>query len=132
MNAIMRERLTYSALTLTFILIALITPHSGLTPFEFTRLALAVFGLSWLVTSSKVFWYKDLFTQTHVDQTGSYTLPRSIGLRGAIGELLLCPVCAGAWVTLGLLWLYSSHLGQVIITVGSMMALIRVMVQWVR
>ena len=104
MNAIVRERLTYSALSLLFLTLIWFCPFTQVDLFSLTLLALATFRLGRMVSNDKIFWYRYSFTQEFIDNSGSYTMPSGVGVRGAIGELILCPICTGTWVALGLIY----------------------------
>jgi hypothetical protein len=106
MNAIMRERLTYLALTLTFIAIIICVNPPRIQPYTFILLILAVFRLGRLIAFDKVFaWYRSPFVETVLDDSGAgmTTQPRGLGPRRVIGELVSCPICAGTWAALGLI-----------------------------
>ena len=47
---------------------------------------------------------REPFTATVPDESGAdeTTVARGRGVRGAIGELLSCPICVGTWAALGL------------------------------
>lgn len=104
-------KLTYFALSLTFFiaLSALVYFFDvvELEPFSFLLLALAVLRLGRLVAFDKVFnAYREPFTQVVIDDSGAgeTVIPRGTGVKRVIGELLTCPICAGTWVALMLLY----------------------------
>src|SRR5262249_21351469 len=64
----------------------------------------ATFALSKLVAHEKVeAWLRAPFVEEDVEQ--GERRPRGQGLRYAVGELLTCSRCAGAWSALGLVGL---------------------------
>ena len=66
---------------------------------EIPALALATFALSKLITKEKVeTWVREPF----VEETPHGRRPKGRGLRYAVGELLTCTRCVGAWSSLGL------------------------------
>lgn len=67
---------------------------------ELIPLAAATFALSKLLVHEKVeTWLRRPFAEEH----GDGTRPRGRGLRYAVGELLTCTRCAGAWSALALI-----------------------------
>jgi hypothetical protein len=70
---------------------------------ELATLAAATFTLARLLVDEKVeTWLRDPFV--HRDPSGEER-PRGHGLRYAVGELLTCTRCAGAWGALGVVGL---------------------------
>jgi hypothetical protein len=66
---------------------------------EIPSLALATFALSKLVAKEKVeTWVREPF----VEETPQGRRPKGTRLRYAVGELLSCTRCVGAWSSLGL------------------------------
>jgi hypothetical protein len=66
---------------------------------EIPALALATFALSKLIAKEKVEnWMREPF----VEETSQGRRPKGTGMRYAIGELLSCTRCVGAWSSLGL------------------------------
>ena len=71
-------------------------------PAELVPLVLATFALSKLVAKEKVeTWVRQPF----VEETAEGKQPKGDGLRYAVGELLSCTRCLGAWSGLGLVGL---------------------------
>jgi hypothetical protein len=76
-----------------------------LHPADVAAIGAATFKLSRVITKSRVTSFaRAPFTELHegvghgeVDET-----PRGSGLRGAIGELVVCPYCIGLWIGAGL------------------------------
>jgi hypothetical protein len=91
---------TYGALLATVVLAA---RHRGDDPVraeELPALGLAAFALSKLVAKEKVeTWVREPFVDEPTRQ------PKGAGLRYAVGELLTCTRCLGAWSSLGLVGL---------------------------
>ena len=66
---------------------------------EIPALGLATFALSKLIAKEKVeTWMREPF----VEETPEGRRPKGTGMRYAIGELLSCTRCVGAWTSLGL------------------------------
>jgi Protein of unknown function (DUF1360) len=66
---------------------------------EIPALGLATFALSKLIAKEKVeTWVREPF----VEETPHGRRPKGSGLRYAVGELLTCTRCVGAWSSLGL------------------------------
>jgi hypothetical protein len=66
---------------------------------EIPALGLATFALSKLIAKEKVeTWMREPF----VEETPQGRRPKGTGMRYAIGELLSCTRCVGAWSSLGL------------------------------
>jgi hypothetical protein len=78
----------------------------ALAPDELPALALATFALSKLIAKEKVeTWVREPF----VEETPQGRRPKGTGLRYAVGELLSCTRCVGAWSSLGLVALRVSR-----------------------
>ena len=78
-----------------------------LRPFEVVQLAFASYRLGRMVAYDKVFeTYRQPFAKTIADPSGAgdTTAPRGTGARQAIGELITCPICAGTWISAGLVY----------------------------
>jgi hypothetical protein len=76
-------------------------------PFELVQLGFATYRLGRLFSYDKVAEpYRTPFTQTVPDPSGAgmTVVSRGTGFRGAIGDLLACPVCTGTWVAAGLVY----------------------------
>lgn len=134
MNAIVRERLTYSVLSLLFLILIWFCPFSKVDLFSLALLALATFRLSRMVSTDKIFWYRYSFIQEFVNNSGSYTMPSGIGVRGAIGELILCPICTGTWVALGLYYglVYLPVFTNILILVMAIAGLVEIAVKVIK
>jgi hypothetical protein len=73
---------------------------------EIPALGLATFALSKLIAKEKVeTWMREPF----VEETPHGRRPKGTGMRYAIGELLSCTRCVGAWSSLALVGLRVSH-----------------------
>lgn len=113
-NAARQQRLTYSALTGTFM--ALFAAFHVLTrrrdqgaggkkdldPFDLTLVGLSSYRLGRMVSYDRVMAaYRAPFTETVPDPTGAGETvdPRGVGWRRALGELISCPICAGTWIS---------------------------------
>jgi hypothetical protein len=69
---------------------------------ELIPIAAATFALSKVIAREKIgSWMREPF----VDQDGGERRPAGRGLRRAVGELLTCTRCVGAWSALGLVGL---------------------------
>jgi len=71
----------------------------------------STFRLGRLVAFDKIFDpLRAPFTVTKLDETGAGQTvePRGQGAQRAIGELISCPICAGTWISAGLV--YALHL----------------------
>jgi len=81
-----------------------------LTPFLWVLLALAASlggaGVAYLAIGEWIRWPLVKVVQ-HSSGTGEDTEPKYEGWRQAPGILLSCPICAGAWVAMGLFAIYS-------------------------
>lgn len=76
-------------------------------PFELVQLGFATYRLGRLFSYDKVVEpYREPFTRTVPDPSGAgmTVVSRERGFRGAIGDLLACPVCTGTWVAAGLVY----------------------------
>ena len=83
---------------------------------EVPILAAATFALSKLIVHEKVeTWLREPF----VEERGDAKQPKGRRLRYAVGELLTCTRCTGAWSALGLvaLRLYAPETGRMVATV---------------
>ena len=70
---------------------------------EILPLGVAAFALSKLIAKEKVdAWVREPFVE---ELPGGDRRPRGEGLRYAVGELLTCTRCVGAWTSLGLVGL---------------------------
>ena len=134
MNAIVRERLTYSVLSLLFLILIWFCPFTQVDLFSLTLLALATLRMARMVSNDKIFWYRYSFTQEFVDNSGSYTMPSGVGVKGAIGELILCPICTGTWVALGLLYglVYLPAFTDVLIVIMAIAGLVEIAVKVIK
>ena len=68
---------------------------------EIVPLGVATFALSKVVAREKIgTWLREPFVEEDAEhRPGS---PRGHGIRHAVGELMTCPRCVGAWAALGL------------------------------
>jgi hypothetical protein len=74
-----------------------------IAPAEVPALAAATFTLSKLIVHEKVeTWLREPFVEEH---SGGRRRPRGRRLRYAVGELLTCTRCTGAWTALALVGL---------------------------
>jgi hypothetical protein len=76
-------------------------------PFDLVQLALASYRLGRMVSYDKVFEpYRAPFTRTVPDPSGEgmTVVSKGSGRRQAIGELIACPICAGTWISAGLVY----------------------------
>lgn len=88
---------------------------------EYVPLATATFALSKLLVHEKVeTWVRQPF----VEETADGKRPKGRGLRYAVGELLSCTRCSGAWSALALVSLrtHSPELAKTVTTVLSVSA----------
>lgn len=68
---------------------------------EILPLGVATFALSKVVAREKIgTWMREPFVEEDPDHRPGP--PRGHGLRHAVGELMTCPRCVGAWAALGL------------------------------
>ncbi|HWM11689.1 MAG TPA: DUF1360 domain-containing protein [Solirubrobacteraceae bacterium] len=83
---------------------------------EVPVLAAATFALSKLIVHEKV---ETWIRQPFVDERGGRKRPKGRRLRYAVGELLTCTRCTGAWTALALVALrqHSPRAGQTVATV---------------
>jgi len=73
---------------------------------EIPALGLATFALAKLISKEKVeSWVREPF----VEETPHGRRPKGTGMRYAVGELLTCTRCVGAWSSLALVGLRVSH-----------------------
>jgi hypothetical protein len=112
-HAILEERLTYSALSSTFL--ATFTLFSYLTrrkrtelkPFDLILLGLSSFRLGRMVSYDLVMEsIRAPFTETLPDPTGAGETvePKGTGWRRAMGNMLCCPICVGTWIAAALVY----------------------------
>src|SRR4051794_32115561 len=88
---------TYGALLGTVVLAARDRGEARIEPSELLTLGVATFALSKLIAKEKAeTWMREPF----VDE--STRRPKGRRLRYAVGELLTCTRCVGAWTSLGL------------------------------
>lgn len=98
------ERSDYFALSGTYGTLLALTAASGrsrapISTSELVPLSAAAFALSKLIVHEKVeSWLRAPF----VDETANGRRPKGRGLRYAVGELLSCTRCTGAWSALAL------------------------------
>jgi Protein of unknown function (DUF1360) len=115
------EAVDYAALTTAYgaLLGATALSARGREPLprgEVPLLAAATFALSKLIVHEKVeSWIREPF----VDERASGRRPKGRRLRYAVGELLTCTRCTGAWTALGLmaLRLHAPQTGRTVTTV---------------
>jgi hypothetical protein len=84
---------------------------------ELVPLSVATFALAKLVAHEKVeTWLREPFV---AEQPGGERRPKGRGLRYAVGELMTCSRCLGAWSALGLVGLRtaSPDMGRTVIAV---------------
>jgi hypothetical protein len=87
-----------------------------IAPSEYLPLATATFALSKLLVHEKVeTWVRQPF----VEETEDGKRPKGRGLRYAVGELLTCTRCSGAWSALALVSLrsHSPEIARTVTTV---------------
>ena len=85
---------------------------------EILPLALATFALSKVVAREKIgTWMREPFVEQDAEHRPH--APRGRGLRHAVGELMTCTRCMGAWSALGLVALrvHSPAAGRTVTTV---------------
>jgi len=111
----------YAVVSLTFgaLLAALAYGARDRTPVEradLVPLAAATFALAKLLGKEKV---ESWVRQPFVEETAQGKQPKGTGLRYAVGELLTCTRCLGAWSGLGLVGLRTAApgAGQTVTTV---------------
>ncbi len=109
------RRATYSILSSIFLAVfGMFALQQGrkqakfkLRPFELLQLAFASYRLGRMIAYDKVFeTYRLPFAKTIPDPSGAgdTTTPRGTGARQALGELITCPICAGTWISAGLVY----------------------------
>ncbi|MBN1661258.1 MAG: DUF1360 domain-containing protein [Anaerolineae bacterium] len=114
-NTLREQRMAYSALTVIFFsLLGLFNLLTGrkkktrkLKPMDLAMLGLSAYRMGRLVSYDLVFQnYRASFTETMPDPTGAgdTVMPAGTGWRRAIGELIACPICAGTWISAGLVY----------------------------
>ncbi len=115
-NAVKLEYTTKIVLTLIFLVgLGLFIVYSGpprilqavtsWTAMDFILLGLATYRLGRLVSYDRVMEpFRSPFARTVPDPTGAgeSVEPRGDGIRGAIGQLISCPICSGTWISAGL------------------------------
>src|SRR4051812_5590889 len=88
---------TYGALLATLVLAARERGEEVLRPTEFVPLGIATFALTKVISREKVeTWMRRPFVEEREGR------PKGRRLRFAVGELLTCTRCLGAWSALGL------------------------------
>ena len=115
------EAIDYAALSSVYgtLLAAAAVSARGRKPVEYVEvpvLAAATFALSKLIVHEKIeSWIREPF----VDEQGGNRRPKGRRLRYAVGELLTCTRCTGAWTALGLvaLRLHAPATGRTVATV---------------
>jgi uncharacterized protein DUF1360 len=116
------EATDYALLTSTYAALLAGTALSArrrppIPPAEIPALAAATFTLSKLIVHEKVeSWIRQPFVE---EKPGGKRRPRGRRLRYAVGELLTCTRCTGAWSALGLvaLRLHAPATGRTVATV---------------
>ncbi len=81
--------------------------QTEIKPMDLAMLGLSAYRLGRLVAYDHVAEpYRAPFTQTVPDSTGAGDTvePKGEGWRLAVGQLLSCPVCAGTWISAGLVY----------------------------
>jgi hypothetical protein len=79
----------------------------NLRPFDFTLLGFATYRLGRLAAYDKVSEpLRRPFTKTEPDPSGAgeTVVPKGVGARRALGELLSCPICSGTWIAAALVY----------------------------
>jgi Protein of unknown function (DUF1360) len=115
------EAVDYAALTSAYgaLLGATAISARGRKPVEYVEvpmLAAAAFALSKLIVHEKIeSWIREPF----VEEQAGHRRPKGRRLRYAVGELLTCTRCTGAWTALGLvaLRLHAPATGRTVTTV---------------
>ncbi len=104
----------------------------ALKPSDWLLLVGSTFRLGRLVAFDKVFDpLRAPFTVTRLDETGAgeSVEPVGRGARRVIGELISCPICAGTWISAGLV--YALHIfpgpARVFMTIMSTIGLVEVL-----
>ncbi len=111
----------YAALTLTYASLLSVVAYGSrreapLARTELVPLAAASFALAKLIGKEKVeTWVRQPF----VDELPEGRRPKGDGMRYAVGELLTCTRCLGAWTALGLvgLRLNAPEVGRTVTTI---------------
>lgn len=94
---------TYGALLGAVVLAARDQGEEPIVPAEIVPLGVAAFALTKVVAREKVeTWMREPFVAEHPD---GERRPKGSGMRYAVGELLTCTHCLGAWSALGLVGL---------------------------
>jgi hypothetical protein len=81
--------------------------ESKFAPFDLVLLGFSVLRLGRLVAYDRIMEpVRKPFTQTLPDPSGAGDTvePRGSGLRSALGQLISCPICAGTWISAGLVY----------------------------
>ncbi len=81
--------------------------ETEIKPLDLAMLGLSSYRLGRLIAYDKVTEpYRRPFTKTVPDSSGAGDTvePRGKGWRRAVGELISCPICAGTWVSAGLVY----------------------------
>ena len=120
------EPVDYALLSGTFSSLLVLTAlaargRDAIPATEYVPLATATFALSKLLVHEKVeTWVRQPF----VEETTDGKRPKGRGLRYAVGELLTCTRCSGAWSALALVSLrtHSPELAKTVTTVLSVSA----------
>ena len=115
------EAIDYAALSSVYgtLLAAAAVSARGRKPVEYVEvpvLAAATFALSKLIVHEKIeSWIREPFVEEHAGRRR----PKGRRLRYAVGELLTCTRCTGAWTALGLvaLRLHAPATGRTVTTV---------------
>lgn len=79
----------------------------SLKPFDLLTLGLTAFRLGRIIAFEGVAGpLREPFTETRADDSGAgqTVTARGEGVRHVIGELMSCPICAGTWVSAGLVY----------------------------
>jgi hypothetical protein len=82
-----------------------------LKPFDLVLLGLSAFRIGRMIAFEGVAApLREPFTEARADDSGAgqTVIARGGGVRHVIGELMSCPICAGTWVSAGLV--YGLHL----------------------
>lgn len=107
----------YAALAGAVLLAARDRGEEPVGPAEIVPLGMAAFALSKLIAKEKIeTWVRDPFVE---ELPGGERRPKGRRLRYAVGEMLTCTRCLGAWTSLGLvgLRLTRPREGRVVTTV---------------
>ncbi|MEU3034888.1 DUF1360 domain-containing protein [Streptomyces griseoaurantiacus] len=87
-----------------------VTLPERVPPWDLLLLGAATYKTSRLLTKDKITSFlRAPFTRREEDTTAGEVMdePRGSGLRLAVGDLLACPFCAGAWTAGGLMATYA-------------------------